>query len=175
MEVRGEYSKAISKAFGISNIYLFALRLNKQVKQFCSWKPDSEADYFDAFFNKLGRARAALHLSPILPDLQMSSEDASRAGERVAGGTIKGLPAMYGGLTHNVSQRTSVHNKEERAYTAIVNRGTPNHEVHHIDGMSSIRKKQREWGISAAGTDIILADGIDPHNLSVSDIIMFFI
>lgn len=35
--------------FGTPSIDLFASRLNKQVAYFCSWKPDPEAAYFDAF------------------------------------------------------------------------------------------------------------------------------
>ena len=39
----------ICKNFGTPSIDLFASRLNKQVNKFCSWKPDPEAEYFDAF------------------------------------------------------------------------------------------------------------------------------
>lgn len=39
----------ICKIFGVPNIDLFASRLNKQVTRFCSWKPDPEAEFFDAF------------------------------------------------------------------------------------------------------------------------------
>ncbi|KAK3890263.1 hypothetical protein Pcinc_005794 [Petrolisthes cinctipes] len=35
--------------FGTPDIDLFASRLNKQIKRFCSWKPDPEAEHFDAF------------------------------------------------------------------------------------------------------------------------------
>ena len=35
--------------FGTPSIDLFASRLNKQVNLFCSWRPDPEAAYFDAF------------------------------------------------------------------------------------------------------------------------------
>lgn len=41
--------KEICKIFGVPNIDLFASRLNKQVPRFCSWKPDPEAEHFDAF------------------------------------------------------------------------------------------------------------------------------
>lgn len=35
--------------FGTPSIDLFASRLNKQVQLYCSWRPDPEAAYFDAF------------------------------------------------------------------------------------------------------------------------------
>lgn len=35
--------------FGTPSIDLFASRLNKQIPIYCSWKPDPEATYFDAF------------------------------------------------------------------------------------------------------------------------------
>lgn len=35
--------------FGTPNIDLFASRLNRQVPQFCSWRPDPETNYSDAF------------------------------------------------------------------------------------------------------------------------------
>lgn len=41
--------KEICEIFGVPNIDLFASRLNKQVPRFCSWKPDPEAEHFDAF------------------------------------------------------------------------------------------------------------------------------
>lgn len=42
------FSKLCS-IFGIPNIDLFATRLNRQVSQFCSWRPDPETKYCDAF------------------------------------------------------------------------------------------------------------------------------
>lgn len=35
--------------FGVPSIDLFASRLNKQVPRFCSWQPDPEAEFIDAF------------------------------------------------------------------------------------------------------------------------------
>lgn len=39
----------LCNVFGTPSIDLFASRLNKQVNTFCSWLPDPEAKYFDAF------------------------------------------------------------------------------------------------------------------------------
>lgn len=39
----------ICKIFGTPCIDLFASRLNKQIARYCSWKPDPEAEFFDAF------------------------------------------------------------------------------------------------------------------------------
>ena len=39
----------LSLIFGIPSIDMFASRLNKQVPTFCSWRPDPEAKFFDAF------------------------------------------------------------------------------------------------------------------------------
>lgn len=39
----------LSDIFGTPSIDLFASRLNKQVSTFCSWRPDPEATYLDAF------------------------------------------------------------------------------------------------------------------------------
>lgn len=41
--------RELCEVFGVPNIDLFASRLNKQVPRFCSWRPDPEAEYFDAF------------------------------------------------------------------------------------------------------------------------------
>ena len=41
--------RLICEVFGTPSIDLFASRLNKQISPFCSWKPDPEATYFDAF------------------------------------------------------------------------------------------------------------------------------
>lgn len=41
--------RELSQVFGTPSIDLFASRINKQVSTFCSWKPDPEAKYFDAF------------------------------------------------------------------------------------------------------------------------------
>ena len=49
--------------FGTPVVDLFALRLNKQIASFCSWKPDLEVGHFDAF--SLNWAR--FELSYILP------------------------------------------------------------------------------------------------------------
>ncbi|XP_050693987.1 uncharacterized protein LOC126984394 [Eriocheir sinensis] len=51
--------------FGTPSIDLFASRLNKQVAYFCSWKPDPEAAYFDAFSIKW-TIFDLLHFSPTL-------------------------------------------------------------------------------------------------------------
>lgn len=40
---------SLCNVFGTPSIDLFASRLNKQVNTFCSWMPDPEATYFDAF------------------------------------------------------------------------------------------------------------------------------
>ncbi|XP_045124296.1 uncharacterized protein LOC123512156 [Portunus trituberculatus] len=40
---------SLCSTFGTPSIDLFASRLNKQIPIFCSWKPDPEAMYFDAF------------------------------------------------------------------------------------------------------------------------------
>ena len=41
--------RLICNIFGTPSVDLFASRLNKQITPFCSWKPDPEATYFDAF------------------------------------------------------------------------------------------------------------------------------
>lgn len=41
--------RSIASVFGEPSIDLFASRLNNQVNKFCSWKPDPEASFFDAF------------------------------------------------------------------------------------------------------------------------------
>ncbi|XP_045137462.1 uncharacterized protein LOC123519890 [Portunus trituberculatus] len=41
--------RVLCHVFGTPTIDLFASRLNKQVPLFCSWRPDPEAAYFDAF------------------------------------------------------------------------------------------------------------------------------
>lgn len=41
--------RLLCNLFGTPSIDLFASRLNKQVTPFCSWKPDPEAAFFDAF------------------------------------------------------------------------------------------------------------------------------
>ena len=41
--------RALCTVFGVPDIDLFASRLNKQIDLFCSWKPDPEATFFDAF------------------------------------------------------------------------------------------------------------------------------
>lgn len=41
--------RTISELFGVPSIDLFASRLNAQVARFCSWKPDPDAEHFDAF------------------------------------------------------------------------------------------------------------------------------
>ncbi|XP_076049323.1 uncharacterized protein LOC143029999 [Oratosquilla oratoria] len=41
--------KKLSIIFGTPNIDLFASRLNEQEPQFCSWRPDPESNYCDAF------------------------------------------------------------------------------------------------------------------------------
>ncbi|XP_071518361.1 uncharacterized protein [Panulirus ornatus] len=44
-----ELFRALSEVFGVPSIDLFASRLNAQVTRFCSWKPDLDAEHFDAF------------------------------------------------------------------------------------------------------------------------------
>ncbi|XP_071521653.1 uncharacterized protein [Panulirus ornatus] len=44
-----ELFRALSEVFGVPSIVLFASRLNAQVTCFCSWKPDPDAEHFDAF------------------------------------------------------------------------------------------------------------------------------
>lgn len=39
----------LCRIFGTPSIDLFASRLNKQVNRFCSWRPDPEAEFSDAF------------------------------------------------------------------------------------------------------------------------------
>lgn len=39
----------LCNVFGFPSIDLFASRLNRQITPFCSWKPDPEAAFFDAF------------------------------------------------------------------------------------------------------------------------------
>lgn len=39
----------LCQIFGTSDINLFASRLNRQVPRFCSWRPDPETNYCDAF------------------------------------------------------------------------------------------------------------------------------
>lgn len=45
----GDVFSNICQMFGVPDIDLFASRLNRQVHKFCSWKPDPEAAYVDAF------------------------------------------------------------------------------------------------------------------------------
>lgn len=41
--------RELCQEFGTPSTDLFASRNNKQVDSFCSWKPDPETKYFDAF------------------------------------------------------------------------------------------------------------------------------
>ena len=49
------------------------------------------------------------------------------------------------------------HETTEGPLAPIVRGGTPSHEPHQIDGLSFVRRQLRERGLSAAGTDIVMA------------------
>lgn len=88
----------------------------------------------------------------------MPSENASRDGKGVVDCATVDVPTMDGDTTQNAHQRTAANNeKEERTAAAVGSRGTPHHKTLQVDGISIVRQQLRARGISAAGTDIIMA------------------
>ena len=56
--------KNLCEEFGVHSIDPFTSRLNKHVPRFCSWKPDLEADHFDAFSIRCSQFQLIM-LSPL--------------------------------------------------------------------------------------------------------------
>ncbi|KAK3890245.1 hypothetical protein Pcinc_005778 [Petrolisthes cinctipes] len=76
----------------------------------------------------------------------------------MVGCTFVDDPAVDGNITQDAGGRTSDNQEKEKCTKASIDdRGTPNHATHQADGMFVVRENLREQGISAEGTDILLA------------------
>ncbi|XP_045133117.1 uncharacterized protein LOC123517184 [Portunus trituberculatus] len=67
------------------------------------------------------------------------------------------IPALDGNVSENAHQETSPHNEEEHIKAAPVIRRASHHETHNVNGLSTVRERMREQGISEAGTELIMA------------------
>ncbi|XP_045119164.1 uncharacterized protein LOC123509093 [Portunus trituberculatus] len=68
------------------------------------------------------------------------------------------IPGLDGNVSENAHQGTSPHNEEEERIKAVpVIRRASHHEIHKVDGLSTVRERMRERGIFEAGTELIMA------------------
>ncbi|KAK3889264.1 hypothetical protein Pcinc_006829 [Petrolisthes cinctipes] len=159
MEIKRIHVQVLCVTFGTPDIDLFASRLNKQIKRICSWKPDPEAEHFDAFTINW----AQFELIYMFPPFSLISRCLQKMRAEEAMGwlvvcTFVDDPAVDGNITQDAGGRTSANQKKEKCTKASIDDGgTPNHATHQADFIFVVREKLREQGISTEGTDILLA------------------
>ena len=88
----------------------------------------------------------------------MSPEVTGREGEGVDDYSSLGDTTVDEHTPPDTGREPSGHHKTtESPFASSVSIGTPYHDPHPVDGLSAVRRQLRERGLSAAGTDIVMA------------------
>ena len=72
----------------------------------------------------------------------MPTEDGSKEGHRMVGGSLLDIPAMDGNPTQDACPRPQAHNEAEGCPVTTFVRGGPSHHAkHQIDSMSIVQEQ----------------------------------
>ncbi|XP_050706772.1 uncharacterized protein LOC126992159 [Eriocheir sinensis] len=88
----------------------------------------------------------------------MPPQNTSRGSKGMVDCASVAIPTVDGDSAQDARSGTAPHTeRDEHTASAIHRGGAPHPETHQADGMSLVRQQLRDRGISAAGTDILMA------------------
>jgi hypothetical protein len=142
--LRPDIFKQLVGKFGSPNINLFALRLNRQVSCFLSWRPDPEATHIDAFSIDWSKFFFyAFRFSTIQSNCTMSTESGMGSSRRNnSGAELANTTLVF--QTDAAANRDSLDHTEEQNNSAATMGST--------QGSYCIRESYEVQGISSAAT-----------------------